>query len=230
MLQRRLENGIVLWFLFVFLLVIRFIFKNSLVPRNLIDEYPKCGIENAYEDCDPVFLNDRPRHLCFDSCSVLSPVTLEHRLLWNFICERAFHYAATSQPRDIFPREVGLKLTVGSLTVHIPVWKFRLCNFLKLCQVWTNKLNIDPSLGEYGIINCVSVLGQALLLCEERKKPGHLIEKLWHLHILKKPYEAKRTYTKPLNVRQSLQEALLDLLQHPDELRNVQIYEIFANK
>ncbi len=204
-------------------------------PRNLLEEYHQDGGETIYDDgCEPLFFVANPPQFTFSSCSILDQVSLEHRLLWNWICGAAFNYAAQSQPLVLYPREVGLKIELQDKVVYLPIWKFNRDHFSQLVKKWEHRLLNFSNLGYYGIGNCVNILWHAVILAENNqdfKQIQDLVTSIRNMN-LQSP-SVPGTIRMPITeteLEAQLASSLQILLAHPEQLCKVDIYHILSKK
>ncbi len=191
--------------------------------------------EVIYDNCDPVFAFSTPPHVDFQS--VDEKVPFQNRLLWNYICGRAFNYAAQeanfpSQPL-LYPREVGFKLPLDDgLFVYIPIWKFNLDNFKTLCSRWTCKIrNFTPDIeDQFGIHNCVSLFHYAQVLAEKPTFSSESFQDLLNNLVHGSSPDGGKEPCIESHLETMKRQALLDLLYHPVQLRFIQTYQILSSK
>lgn len=229
------------FFLFFFVLSLslpfRSIPRNLTAPRNLLEDFPmphKNG-EVIYDDCDPVFAFSTPPHVDFQS--VDEKVPYQNRLLWNYICGRAFNYAAqeANSPSQalLYPREVGFKLPLDDgLFVYIPIWKINLDNFKTLCSRWTCKIrNFTPDIeDQFGIHNCVNLFHYAQVLAEKPTFSSESFQDLLNNLVHGSSPDGGKEPCIESHLETMKRQALLDLLYHPVQLRFIQTYQILSSK
>ncbi len=232
---KKIKRYLDVYFLLYFILLI-FIFcrtKSRITSRstrqNLMSEYPKgYGGETVYDkECEPVEFFPNAPQFTFDSCSFLAPISLERRMLWNFVCGAAFHYAASPQPFLLYPREVGLKIQLQDKMQYIPIWKFKRIPFLAVCKVWKHYMANFPQSDSYTLMNCTNVLWHTMYLAEEfedGKETQCLLQSIRAMYVQSMPHMS----TTILDQANDLQCQLENIFAHPEQLRCTEMYQILA--